>query len=263
MASSELHTLVELDLEHFRRDGFVRVPRAFDPEVALALQAEVWSELRELHGIDRADEATWRVPPKGAQRTKELALNASMAGARFQGSISDLLGCDDWERPRTWGGFLVNFPDGDDAPWDLPDDQWHWDGDPESRGLLIFSFYSQVRRGGGGTLLVRGSQRVVRSFYDALSPEDLARPKRAHRKLLFGSDPWLAGLTGRARPPVREARVATYMEREARVRDHPVQVVELTGEPGDAVFCDLNTLHSPSPNRADVPRVMRSKFLFV
>ena len=76
-----------------------------------------------------------------------------MAGERFQGAISDLLGRDDWERPRTLGGFLVTFPDGSDAPWDVPDDQWHWDGDPTSNGLLIFSFYSDVRPRGGGTLL--------------------------------------------------------------------------------------------------------------
>ena len=110
---------------------------------------------------------------------------------------------------------------------------------------------------------MRGSQRVVKSFYESLSPEELAQPKRVHRRQLFGGDPWLAGLSGRARPPVRDARVATYMEREATVRGHAVQVVELTGAPGDAVFCDLAVMHSPSPNRADVPRVMRSKFLFL
>ena len=49
--------------------------------------------------------------------------------------------------------------------WNLPTKTWHWDGSPTSEGLLIFSFYSDVRPGGGGTLIVDGSPHLIENYY--------------------------------------------------------------------------------------------------
>ena len=258
-------TLSVLSAEHFerfRRDGYVRVKQAFSPALALEMQDEIWSELREEHGIRHEDPATWTTPAYSPRRAKHLPLNETLASGRFLDVIGDLLGHDSWPRPGSWGGFLVNFPEETDAPWDVRDDHWHWDGSSTSTGLLIFSFYSHVRHAGGGTLLLSGSHRLVEDFYASLSPADLAQPHKAHRKMFARWDPWLEALMGRAKEPV-EDRVATFMERTTDVRGVPCRVVELTGEPGDAVFCDLGMLHSTSPNRSDSTRFMRSKFLFV
>ena len=65
------------------------------------------------------------------------------------GAISDLLGYDDWKRPTTWGGFNVFFPEEPGTKWDVPSDTWHWDGPPAGEGLLVSSFYGDVRPGGG------------------------------------------------------------------------------------------------------------------
>jgi len=238
------------------------VPRAFDRDLALRMQRVIWDELREDFGIDRCDRATWRVPPRSPLRAKRHALNDELAGERFQAVISDLLGYDTWPRPATWGGFLVTFPEPSGTRWDVPSDTWHWDGSPDSQGLLIFSFYSEVRHAGGGTLLLDGSHRLISDFYASLSPEQLRAAHKLHRKMLERWDPWLESLTMPTREPDPD-RAAKLRRPGAEVRGVPCHVVELTGEPGDAVFCNLKTLHSAATNTSDVPRVMRSKFLFL
>ena len=249
------------DVARFERDGFVRVPEAFPAEVALELQSEVWAELAEDHDIRRDDPTTWRTPPHSPRRAKESATNEKVGCARFEGVISDLLGYEDWERPRTWGGFLITMPSGVER-WELPTEIWHWDGAPNSRGLLIFSFYADVAAGGGGTLLLAGSHRLVDGYYGSLTAEELAQPHKMHRKAFSRWDPYLAGLTGRTREPGVD-RTAKYMDEATDVRGVPCRVVELTGAPGDAVFCNLGMVHCASPNTEDVPRLMRSKFLFL
>jgi ectoine hydroxylase-related dioxygenase (phytanoyl-CoA dioxygenase family) len=47
------------------------------------------------------------------------------------------------------------------------------------------------------------------------------------------------------------------MEVETEVHGIPVRVVELTGEPGDMVFCHPTIVHCVSPNRGAQPRLMR------
>ena len=60
--------------------------------------------------------------------------------------------------------------------------------------------------------------------------------ERFHR-----SHPWLMALTGQAPSPAD--RIAAFMDRETIVDGVPLRVVELTGEPGDMVFC--HPAHGP------------------
>jgi hypothetical protein len=46
---------------------------------------------------------------------------------------------------------------------------------------------------------------------------------------------------------------------ETIVEGVPLRVVELTGEPGDMVFCHPATVHCVAPNRGARPRFMRIK----
>ena len=250
------------DLASFRREGFIRVPAAFSEECALALRSEIWSEFEEEHGIRRDDRSSWRQPPRSPRRAKHHERNAELMTERFVGAISDLLGREDWTRPTNWGGFNVFFPLPAGSRWKIPTDTWHWDGSPSSEGLLVITFYSEVHPGGGGTLLLSGSPRLIESFYGSLSAEELARPHKVHRKLFSRWDPWLRALTGQNPEPI-EDRTARFMQRATNVRDISTRVVELTGHPGDAVFCSLGMLHAVAPNCSEVPRFMRVKFLFL
>jgi hypothetical protein len=49
------------------------------------------------------------------------------------------------------------------------------------------------------------------------------------------------------------------MESETVVEGVPLRVVELTGEPGDMVFCHPLMVHTAAPNRGLWPRFMRIK----
>ena len=71
------------------------------------------------------------------------------------------------------------------------------------------------------------------------------------------SHPWLMALTGQAPSPAD--RIAAFMDRETIVEDVPLRVVELTGEPGDMVFCHPVMVHCAAPNRGERPRFMRIK----
>jgi hypothetical protein len=64
----------------------------------------------------------------------------------------------------------------------------------------------------------------------------------------FGrSHPWLMALTGQAPSPAD--RIAAFMDAETIVEGLPLRVVELTGEPGDMVFCHPVMVHCVAPNR--------------
>ena len=53
------------------------------------------------------------------------------------------------------------------------------------------------------------------------------------------------------------------MHEETIVDGMPLRVVELTGEPGDMVFCHPVMVHCAAPNRGDWPRFMRIKQQFL
>ena len=64
-------------------------------------------------------------------------------------------------------------------------------------------------------------------------------------------------LTGHAPSPAD--RIAAFMGAETLVEGIPLRVAELTGEPGDMVFCHPVMVHCVAPNRGVRPRFMRIK----
>jgi len=68
-------------------------------------------------------------------------------------------------------------------------------------------------------------------------------------------------LTGQAPSPAN--RIAAFMDRETIVEGVHLRVVELTGEPGDMVFCHPVMVHCGAPNRGARPRFMRIKQQFL
>jgi hypothetical protein len=59
-----------------------------------------------------------------------------------------------------------------------------------------------------------------------------------------------------SKTPVGVTDRAHLLGRAGAVGDVNLEVVELTGAPGDAYFTDLRVLHSGSPNTAALPRIM-------
>lgn len=252
-------TLTPSDVRRFQSDGYIVVRPAFRRDDALAMEQRWWSELDVSHGIRRDDRATWRQISGDLEHAKHDAIQSTILTERVRGVIDDLLGAGAWSPPRDWSRALVTFPEA--GVWDVPTGLWHWDS-PCSlhrdalNALFVVSFIGEVAQRSGGTLVLSGSPRLLIRQEPGLTPAQ--RSDAAVRRDLFHrSHPWLMALTGKAPSPAD--RVAAFMETEAVVEGVPLRVVELTGEPGDMVFCHPTIAHCISPNRGETPRFMRIK----
>ncbi|HEY5398104.1 MAG TPA: hypothetical protein VIL16_22205 [Trebonia sp.] len=125
------------------------------------------------------------------------------------------------------------------------------------RGLFVVSFIGSVGPRGGGTLILSGSPRLVIEQERGLSASERHGSIATLRDRFRRSHPWLMALTGLAPSPAD--RVGAFMDRETVVDGVPLRVVELTGEPGDMVFCHPVMVHCVAPNRGARPRFMRIK----
>ena len=257
-------TLTQADLRRFERDGYIVVRRAFHRTDALALDERWWSELADTNGIRRDDRSSWHQITGNLKAAKRDPTQASILTETVRGVFDDLLGPGTWSPPKDWGLTIVTFPEPGD--WELPTHFWHYDNPcgphlDRLRGLFVVSFIGSVAPRSGGTLILSGSPRLLiqqeqRNSVDqrrGLGSKPWVRFNRSH--------PWLMALTGQAPSPTD--RIAAFMDRETVVDGVPLRVVELTGEPGDMVFCHPAMVHCAAPNRGAWPRFMRIKQQFL
>ena len=249
-------------IRQYQRDGLVRVSEAFGPGAAEAMAATVWSELDRVHGMRPDDRATWRAGEvRGLGRLRTDGAFAAMGTAVVEDAVTTLAP----DRPPPphgdWGGPLVTFP----APstWHVPSAGWHLDepvrGAPAYRLLLKWLAYlGPVDDGGGGTVALAGSHRLVAGWADQAPPDDPGRSAPV-RDAVFGLAPWFAVL----RQGEHDARRDELLRAGEVVRDVPVSVVELTGGPGDVVFLHPHVLHAAAPNTSGRPRLMVTGGLYV
>ena len=206
--------------DQFFEDGFVRLRGAFPVGLAAALADEVWAELERRHGMSKGDSATWTIVRPSGLGGLRNAFDA-LAVPAVVAAISDLLGTDAWPPPFSWGDPLVTMPT--PGRWAMPETGWHIDFPARSNlRLKWLAYLAPVRPGGGGTVVLTGSHRLVERFL------------REHP-----TDPGRSGT-------VRETVLAA----------EPGGAVELTGEPGDVVFLHPHLFHAPAPNHSTSPRLM-------
>jgi ectoine hydroxylase-related dioxygenase (phytanoyl-CoA dioxygenase family) len=192
-------------------------------------------------------------------------LERGIAAPRLCEAINQVLGSGVWSVPERWGAFLITFPMGVSQTWELTDQAWHWDNTlvnhfgQRTTGLFIFTLYSDIQPRGGGTLLVSGSHRLIEQFYHRLSPADQHLKQKSLKSRFAQSQSWLAELTGLTYES--NNRTQRFMKETTEVDGVPVNVIEVTGKPGDAYLCHPAIFHAASPNHADVPRFMRVKGL--
>ena len=131
--------------------------------------------------------------------------------------------------------------------WSIPRQVWHTDAPRVSGagvpGVIALGFLGHVLAGGGGTLFVAGSHRLLDAPGRELRSKafKLALRKKPYFNVLLGED---------------SAERVRYLAETRRVDDVDLRVVELTGEPGDVVFADARLLHAPAPNARSTPRLM-------
>ena len=123
-----------------------------------------------------------------------------------------------------------------------------------------FVFLNEVGPRAGGTLVVRGSQRLVERFVRGLTPEQRAQKYSLLKKQFNASDPWLAELT--AGDVGATGRADRFQECVHEIHGVPVCVDDLQGSPGDVVLTHPWMLHATSPNAGDGPRIMLGKNIY-
>lgn len=226
----------------FARDGVLRLEGLLPADAVARARAAVLEPLRDL-GL--WDGAAWRLEAAARVKVsrdighKRPEVEALIAQPAVLAVVDDLLegrAIDRtvYRRPQ----ILFSLPDA--AAWSLPAG-WHTDcprlASGEAPGVQLFTFLEPVEAGGGGTVVVAGSHRLLNDGRD-LKPREINRDLRREAFFRRLYAPAGAGLPSGA------------------VGGVPVRVVELTGRPGDAWVIDLRCLHAPAPNAAGRPRMM-------
>jgi len=251
-------TLSPEEIARFEADGFVVIKGAFSPDDAAEMRREWWAELEKVHGIREHDRSTWFQPLPDLKAAKFGTVGAKLGSARLRGAIDDLVGAGAWPEPKHWGRVLTTFPQA--GVWDVPTKLWHSDS-PSSwhrermNGVMLFSFVGDVRPGGGGTLILAGSPRLLALRDRELRRQDPGADAARDRDRFYRWAPWLRALSGA--DPSPPDRPLSFMREGAEIEGVPVRVVELTGEPGDVVACHPTIAHCVSPNCGEAPRFMR------
>ncbi len=147
-----------------------------------------------------------------------------------------------FKRPQV----LISLPNID--AWTVPTG-WHADAprlaSGRRPGVQLFGFLDTVAPGGGGTLVLAGSHRLLNAGR-VIHAKDLRRllSREATLRELYDDAP--GGAADRAR----------LLGPAGSVGEVEIEVEELTGAPGDAYLIDLRVLHAVAPNAAERPRLM-------
>jgi hypothetical protein len=259
--SPHLATWTAVQRTQLSEFGVVKVAGAIPRNAAEAMADRLWSALAR-GGADRADPSTWASADLKAvkQASQRGAFNA-YASAAVIAVADDLLGAGAWRPLQRWGFPMITFPQRG-STWTVPAAGWHLDGSPRNgvaeREVRTFALLAPHLPGGGGTLVVAGSHRLVTALAD-----EIAHPSRstatAVAKKALSTHPWFRELFDSEHQPGRLDRL---MNDGAVVSGVPVRVVEFTGGPGDLFVMHPWTLHAVSPNCGNAPRLMLMTSLF-
>jgi ectoine hydroxylase-related dioxygenase (phytanoyl-CoA dioxygenase family) len=183
--------------------------------------------------------------PKGGLNVKRLgvrpaeieAVFAAAAMVALSSALLDGAAPDRtiWKRPQ----LLVTLPNA--APWPSPRG-WHRDfphlARPGRFGAQVFVAFDMVAPGGGGAWVVAGSHRLMEAGRALSIGDTHTRLRRLDFiKALYGG-------------------VEDLKAHRDSVEGVELELVELSGEPGDVHVMDPRVLHSAAPNRCDRPRIM-------
>ncbi|MBO0692519.1 MAG: phytanoyl-CoA dioxygenase family protein [Acidimicrobiaceae bacterium] len=247
----------------FADRGVVRLDGAFSRDGATRLGDVIWRYAERKVGVKHDDPSTWPtgwlpISWKGLKGTTafEVALD-NRAVATALDAIFDPGG---WRRPKPGAQVLFTLPA--PGPWALPD-SWHMDCGFEEptwpvRTVKMFGFFGEVGPCGGGTMLLPGSHRLVDRYRSAFE-EPPGGGKANWQRFLRHHPPLGDLLTGARQPDLGRSMIGDRYE----IDDVPVEVVELTGAPGDVVITHLHVFHAASPNTSDTPRQMFGKVIAV
>lgn len=256
--------LSEDQRDEFARTGLLRLTGVLDEPDAARVRADIWAFLAQEYGVEQADRDTWpavRIPKfKGLRRSDSFG----KVGVGHVPAALDAL-MPGWKAPKAWAGApMVTFPMPDET-WDVPNAGWHFDTPfvPDDKsaapGINVFVFADTVRPRGAGTVVLSGSHHLVASYADAHQAMfGGLQHARELRAALSSDHACLRDLWNR---DDRSDRIQRFMVEGTEIDGVRLRVVELTGEPGEAVLMDARTLHTIGSNCLDRPRLMLNQLI--
>jgi Phytanoyl-CoA dioxygenase (PhyH) len=250
--------------DEFARSGILRLPAAIPPKDIEVMCDTVWNALHRRYEIRRNAPETWNAQRiAGIHALPKSVTFAQIGSPQVREALDVFLGRRNWEAPERWGSLLVAFPESRER-WTVPHQAWHLDfpasASSSLQGLFIVRIFiclAKLRPGGGGTVFVAGSHRLVEGLP---RKENVKRLKSADaRKALIRNCPWVKALCS---ADGAEGRVQQFMERAEVFDDAELRVVEMTGEPGDVLLTHPLLLHAPAKNCASTPRIVLSSSVY-
>jgi len=225
------------EAKQFLEKGYVILRGCFKKEAAAVWIDEAYRRM----GCDPRDKKTWKPGDKRELKGTRGVLISDFAPRAWE-AICDVVGGEERLRGgrmmQSWSdSFIVKFP-GPKPPRSNPmlepihDMHWHKDGpdvqhlDGTDPGLLTYVIWSDLKAGGGGTMLAPESIAPVCRHW-------AAHPEGANKQEL----PVL--------PIIRSCR----------------EFVELTGKAGDVVLAHPAMIHAESDNVSGEPRFFTVRIL--
>jgi len=240
----------------FESRGVVRLASAVSPQLAGALRERVLAFIAEHALVPDSPLPGFTVSAsKTAPIWKALGFE-EVWGADVIAIVDELLGREAWHLPKQAGQLLaMSFPLRG-VRWDVPTKVWHLDymAPGAARaipGVQVFLCLDEIAPGAGGTLVAAGVHRFIDAIRLRAGP---AWPGHSAdvRNALQREIPWVRAL---GTPRTGEDRIARFMEAPTSAKAGALQVVEMTGEPGDVWVMHPWMLHAPAPNCGSRPRM--------
>ena len=236
-------------LETFAEDGLLTLHGGLPDDVWKPLADRVQSALMSAGlGDSNVPDGEFKHRRKRVTRALKPHLNAVYT-EELNGCASQLMADDAVGRHAAL--LLMTLPGqspmGPVTQWSIPRQVWHTDAPrvsgPGVPGIIALGFLGQVLAGGGGTLFVAGSHRLLDAPGRELRSKAFKKAlrKKPYFNVLLGED---------------SAERDRYLAQAHRVDGVDLRVVELTGQPGDVVLADTRLLHAPAPNAQSTPRLM-------
>ena len=189
-------------------------------------------------------------PPKGKLRgASESGPVRGLFTVELMDTIVELAGGRSVRPMGNRGQYLVTMPNADE--WTVPPTIWHVDLPrlPSNClvGIQVFTFLSDVVAGGGGTLVVAGSHRLLNNGSRVRSKDIRKRLRRL---------PYFRELMSKESVDRERFLIEPGSAQDPDAGEVPLRVVELCGRPGDVYLTDMRLLHTLAPNATNEPRVM-------
>ncbi len=239
----------------FAETGLLRLPQAAPEALVADMRERLWAGFDRAgiphHGTPELSADEQRPAVKRLRHTGGLDRIYTEANPTASASVADaptLL--DDAVAERSRALLLLTLPSSAPPPWRVPHNVWHTDcprlpggGVP---GIILLAFVDAVRPTGGGTVVLAGSHRLLATTERGLSSRQLKKSLKRHAffRTLF------------SKAHAESADRDRELQEPHCVDGVHVEVVELTGEPGDAVLLDGRILHTLAPNCRMEPRLM-------